>query len=280
MNWQHVWPQAAGLSACPCVCELKWKTSANGVFQSCFVHFVSKNIQTNYFFLNLNIVYLAVSVGIIAAGQLVQTGQDSKIDWKLQDVFAFTIFGDPLNPLLVPVRVLTFVALSEMSFFFNDWLGYLVMTCTVIPGQIIEAPSVSPKSGQNFNRKGLIRYVADDSSSNYVTLFSSSCASNFPGMAQQDFFWIWNLEAFSREHFRCSVTHQLPFSCNKNPDAEPGTTRREEKKCRWLKVIFFIVLNQNWMFYYNDNTLLILWGNYPLFLKSLQKLKKNSQSYL
>lgn len=66
---------------------------------------------------NLNIVYLAVVVGVIAAGQLVQTGQGSKIDWKLQDVLAFTIFGDPLNSLPVPVCVLDFVALSEMSFF-------------------------------------------------------------------------------------------------------------------------------------------------------------------
>lgn len=87
----------------------------------------------------------------------------------------------------MPVCVLTFVALSEMSFFFNDCLGYLVMTCTAISGQFIEALSLSlsPTSGQNFNRKGLIRYVADGSSSNYLSLFSTSCASNLPGMAQE-----------------------------------------------------------------------------------------------
>lgn len=56
------------------------KDFSDGVFQSCFVCFVSKNIQTETIFKNLNIVYLAVFVGVIAAGQLVQTGQDSKID--------------------------------------------------------------------------------------------------------------------------------------------------------------------------------------------------------
>lgn len=113
------------------------------------------------------------------------------------------------------------------SLFFNDCLGYLVRTCTAISGQFIEALSLSfsPTSGQNFNRKGLIRYVADDSSSNYLILFSTSCASNLPGMAQE---LSSESEIFGREHFRCSVTRQLPFSCKKNSEKPWRTTWHEE----------------------------------------------------
>lgn len=56
-------------------------------------------------------------VGVVAAGQLVQTVRDSKIDGnRLHNFRMFWLLLYLVNLLPVPVCVLTFVALSEMSF--------------------------------------------------------------------------------------------------------------------------------------------------------------------
>lgn len=158
-------------------------------------------------------------MGVVAAGQLVQTGQDSKIDWKR--LLNFRMFLLLLYLVILEINFpsqsvffATSVALREISFLITVCLNYLVTTCIAISGQFTEAFSVSllPTSDQKVNTEGLIQCV-EGNLSNYLSLFSISCASDLPGIVQEA-----SSESVFLNHSEGSIsglTCQLPFKCHK-----------------------------------------------------------------